>query len=198
MLAINRGLRLILAVAEERYPTPVKCTEQGWIRFGWTTWNAMGWSLVSTSVTTAPGGATTAAIMKTQAVSVTILPPARNLLLLVCSGYGNRSTATLSISHSAIPSPLNRNTPKECRIVENIQVIDIISDHMAICFDINIELCEKQHIKTQYRSLKTADLMGMRDDLQNSDLVNKPVDDLDSLVDQFNTTLRTILTNMHR
>ena len=34
--------------------------------------------------------------------------------------------------------------------------------------------------------------MGMRDDLQNSDLENKPVDDLDSLVDQFNTTLRTI------
>ena len=32
----------------------------------------------------------------------------------------------------------------------------------------------------------------MRDDLHNSVLVNKPVDDLDSLVDQFNTTLRTI------
>ena len=38
-------------------------------------------------------------------------------------------------------------TRTECKIVENIQVSDIISDHMAICFDINIELCEKQHIK---------------------------------------------------
>ena len=48
-------------------------------------------------------------------------------------------------------------------------------------------------MKAEYRPLKDIDIESLKEDLRNSVLIKTPLDDLDSLISQFNETLGQIL-----
>ena len=84
-------------------------------------------------------------------------------------------------------------TRQDSLIVQNTRICDLISDHMSIFFDIDVNLCVSEPAKKGLRPINKLDIDTFIDDLRKSDLVQNPMDDLDDLVDQFNGTLRTLL-----
>ena len=82
---------------------------------------------------------------------------------------------------------------KDSPTVQNVLASDLISDHMSIVLDININITSPELVKREYRSTKNIDLASLNDDMKNCDLFKAPPDDLDILVNQFNETLQTIL-----
>ena len=82
---------------------------------------------------------------------------------------------------------------KDSGIIDKVQISDLISDHMSIILDINLQTRNSAPSQKQYRAIKNIDLNSLNDDFKNSDLVNTPSDDLDTLVNQFNETLITAL-----
>ena len=84
-------------------------------------------------------------------------------------------------------------TRKDCGIIRNVQISDLISDHMCISFEINLISPVLEPTKKPFRPIKNIDINSFHDDLKNSDLVTNLKDDLDALVAQFNETLQVIL-----
>ena len=82
---------------------------------------------------------------------------------------------------------------KDSVILQNVEISDLISDHMSVVFDINLATGASKSEKRQYRSLKDIDRDGLCEDIKCSDLIKTPLVDLDSLVQQFNVTLQAIL-----
>ncbi len=73
-------------------------------------------------------------------------------------------------------------------------VSDLISDHFAIECNIQISSRTEKNSKTIIsRKLKSLDIDAFRQDISKSELITHPSDDLDRLVDQYNTCLSEIL-----
>ena len=64
---------------------------------------------------------------------------------------------------------------------------------MSIVFDIKLRSPVPKTILKHTRPIKEIDTNRFKEDLQKSDLLKSPADDLDTLVKQYNQTLQAIL-----
>ena len=84
-------------------------------------------------------------------------------------------------------------TRKESGLVQNVIADDLISDHLLVRFDLNIQLDPERPKTVKYRSLRSLNVEMFEEDLRKSKLVTEPADDIDSLVSQYNSTLAELL-----
>ena len=71
--------------------------------------------------------------------------------------------------------------------------VTIISDHNPIRVTISIPKPEPVRKQITYRKIKDIDINSLQEDILKSSLINKPSDNIDSFVNQYNETLSAIL-----
>jgi len=75
----------------------------------------------------------------------------------------------------------------------DVHVSSLLTDHFAIHCSLNLSKLGYPKKNISYRKVANIDKEQFKEDLKLSQLLNFPKDDLDALVDQYNTTLRGLL-----
>jgi hypothetical protein len=78
-------------------------------------------------------------------------------------------------------------------LVESTKVDCFISDHKAVHCQLNLQKPEHAKKHTTYRKLKQINQKDFALDVSESDLIKNPKSDLSALIDQYNTTLNSLL-----
>ena len=83
---------------------------------------------------------------------------------------------------------------RECETISNIRIQDdLISDHSSVFFELAASKPPLPKKQIQYRKLKSIDMDKFKSDIINSGLADMQHEDIDVLVDSYNTTLSQIL-----
>ena len=84
-------------------------------------------------------------------------------------------------------------TRRDSSIVEKVHVDDIISDHMMLRFGLMLPLKTRETTIVKRRSFKNFDIELFNSDLEKSELCTNPKQDINNLVNQYNSTLISLL-----